>query len=820
MTNHSGLHIERAREASVEAAASTPEPARRITSVAGTVTIAIGCIALLGWLLSTPILTTFLPGLATMKANTALGIVLIGSALVATAGAARSLWPARLLAAGAVALGGATAAEYLTGRSLGIDEVLFRDPGGGPFPGRMSPATALAFVSAGVAILGGTSRRWSGIGLTAGVAMLGLALVALVGYLFDVGDLYRFGPFASVSLPTAAALAVAAVGILAARPEGPVRRTFAAGPGGELIRRLLPATIVFPIGLGLLVLSGSRAGLFGPALGIGLLVIGLVGTLMLLVYRAARALDGADSARRRVEHEARRSAERERIVAVAVADAIVTIDAHSTIRYANPAAARIFEYPPDSLVGRPLTVLMPERMHALHRAGLRRYMESGVRHISWDGAELTGVRSSGEEFPIDVSFAESSDGPERTFTGIIRDVSARKRLETQLVQAQRLESVGRLAGGVAHDFNNILTAMLGFNQLVLDNLPEDDPLRPDVLAIRDGGERASALVRQLLAFSRRQVLRPEVVSPAEVVEGIVPMIERLIGSHIEIVLGRMDPSAVHADRGQLEQVIVNLAVNARDAMPNGGRLTIEVTPRELSSLPPGMAPYLAPGPYVQLAVSDNGAGMDEVTRTHLFEPFFTTKGEGIGTGLGLATVYGIVQQSGGHIDVYSEPGLGSTFRILLPQAASDVAAAQPGGAVERRVASGSGERILVVEDEALIRDLIRKVLVRDGYVVTLADDAAAAMERLAAATFDLVLSDVVMPGRTGLDLAREIHERWQDLPVILMSGYSAEALGDFVVGGRPPALVEKPFSPESLLEAVEAALGRRDGPGQRDISRR
>ncbi len=782
--------------------------ARSFAVVAGLVVVGLGSTALVGWLAGAPILTSFVPGLATMKFNTAVGIVLVGAALVVLLRAPEQRVLMRGLAIGAIVLGGLSALEYLTGSSFGIDELIVPDPGGSAFPGRMSPITAVGFVAIGLTTLAFSSGRPSRLGVLAGLLTLGVAVLTLIGYLYDVSDLYRFGPFSSVSVPTAVAFALVSLGLLLDRPIGITRWAFGDGPGGELIRRLLPPSILIPMTLGFVVLAAIRSGSFGSGIGLAALVTGLIGTLLFLIYRSGAALDRTEAIRLRAEQAAREAVDREAVVTVTVADAIVTIDADSTIRFVNPATDRIFGYPPGSLVGQSLTTLMPTRMRDQHRRGLARHMATGDRHIEWEGTELIGRRANGDEFPIDVSFADSGTGENRAFTGIIRDISARKRLEGQLLQAQRLESVGRLAGGIAHDFNNILTAMLGFTQLVLDDLPADDPRRDDVEAIRVGGERAGKLVRQLLAFSRKQVLHPQTVAVAEVIQDIVPMLSPLIGSSVEVTIDRLDSSAVVlADRGQLEQVIVNLAVNARDAMPDGGRLTMEVVIVDLDVGVDRIHPGLTPGRHVQLTVSDTGIGMDEETREHIFEPFFTTKSEGLGTGLGLATVYGIVQQSGGRIWVYSEPGHGSTFRMLFPLASTEPTEVDLRSA-DRRSASGRGQRILVVEDEALIRDLIEKVLVRDGYVVVLAEDVSGARDRLAAESFDLVLTDVVMPGGSGLDLARALDVERPDLPVVLMSGYSAAALLDLSVGDRTAELVEKPFTPNALLAVVQRVLER------------
>jgi signal transduction histidine kinase/CheY-like chemotaxis protein len=431
------------------------------------------------------------------------------------------------------------------------------------------------------------------------------------------------------------------------------------------------------------------------------------------------------------------------------------------------------------------------------------------------------LRANGEEFSIDLALAEATEGSRRTFIGTVRDITVRKALEEQLLQAQRLESVGRLAGGIAHDFNNVLTAIVGFAQIMLQELPPKDPQRANAETIQDAANRATTLVRQLLAFGRQQVLRPEVLDLGDVVRGITPMLDRLLGEDVQISVSPTDGRwPVEADRSQLEQVIVNLAVNARDAMPKGGRLTIETSEVELDPDYARIHPEVAPGRHVMLAVSDSGSGMDLETQAHIFEPFFTTKEPGQGTGLGLATVYGIVRQSGGHIWVYSEPDHGTTFRLYFPRAAApgevdmETAAAE---AAERQAAlprksSAGTETILVAEDEESLRVLLDLVLRRLGYTVLVAEDAERALEIAQSRPIDLLVTDIVMPGQSGLELAAAVRKLMPDARILFMSGYTAAALkghGQFATG---EGLLEKPFTPEALGAAVRRELDSRPSP--------
>jgi CheY-like chemotaxis protein len=366
--------------------------------------------------------------------------------------------------------------------------------------------------------------------------------------------------------------------------------------------------------------------------------------------------------------------------------------------------------------------------------------------------------------------------------------------------------VGRLAGGIAHDFNNILTAILGFASLIDDELPADDPQHTNVKAIEEAAERATALVRQLLAFGRQQVLRPEILDLGEVVRRLAPMLQRLIGEDIAIALPPAnDLWPVQADRTQIEQVIVNLVVNARDAMPSGGRLTIETTNIDLDLQYVETHPEVTPGPHVVLAVSDTGTGIDAETLSHVFEPFFTTKEAGRGTGLGLATVYGIVRQSGGHIWVYSEPGRGTTFRLHFPRtigSPQDRVTPAP-----KPVAMTGSETILVAEDEQILRDLIEVVLRRLGYTVLLAADGSAAIEIARSRSIDVLVTDVVMPGQSGFELAKSIRAISPATRVLMMSGYTSAALEPHgLVEGDD--LLQKPFTTDRLAQAIRASLAR------------
>jgi PAS domain S-box-containing protein len=426
-------------------------------------------------------------------------------------------------------------------------------------------------------------------------------------------------------------------------------------------------------------------------------------------------------------------------------------------------------------------------------------------------------KKSGEIFPgeINVFYLKSIYNQITGYIGIIRDVSQREqdkaekdRLEMQLRQAQKMEAIGRLAGGVAHDFNNLLTTITGNAQLGLMELARDHELYEMLEEIKEAGDRAGNLTRQLLAFSRRQILHPEILDLNDLILDLKKMLHRLIGEDIlfETLLAS-NLGCVEADPGQMEQVILNLAVNARDAMPDGGKLTIETADVQLDqSYAERHGHLIVPGPYVLLAVSDSGAGMSLEVQDHIFEPFFTTKEKDKGTGLGLSTVYGIVKQSNGNIWVYSEQGRGTTFKIYLPRAGKEKSG-QPTKPLMQAELEGS-ETILVVEDDPSVRKIAVKNLTRYGYSVLSASTPAEAITLCTEQKtyIDLVLTDVVMPGMSGKELAHALWEHGVQTKVVYMSGYTEDAIVHHGVLDPGLIFLQKPFSPESLARKVREAL--------------
>jgi PAS domain S-box-containing protein len=393
--------------------------------------------------------------------------------------------------------------------------------------------------------------------------------------------------------------------------------------------------------------------------------------------------------------------------------------------------------------------------------------------------------------------------------GAGHDITQRKQLEDPLRQAQKMEAIGRLAGGMAHDFNNLLQVIAGYSDVLLSRLPHRSRLRGHVHEIKNVANQGAMLTRQLMAISRRQLLQPQVLDLSGIISNMVPMLQRLLGEDIELVT-RMDSALgrINADAGQLEQVILNLAVNARDAMPQGGRLILEATNVDLDQAAATQWVGITPGPYIRLTVSDTGCGMDAATQLHIFEPFFTTKEPGKGTGLGLFTAYGIISQNGGHITVDSAPGLGAKFTIYLPRVEASMAEAKP----ERSptTSAHTGETILLVEDEAVVRDLVRQILQGIGYTVLEAASGEEALRRCRQhhGRLHLLLADIVLSGISGPEVAKHLAPSHPEMQILYMSGYAQDTLARYGALEGHSLYLQKPFTAEGLASMVRELLDR------------
>ena len=485
-------------------------------------------------------------------------------------------------------------------------------------------------------------------------------------------------------------------------------------------------------------------------------------------------------------------------------DAILVVDEHGKVLSYNRRFAKMWEIPPDVVATRvDATLLQSVRDLAKDPAGFM----ARVQQLYGDPKE-----ESNDEVELkDGRVLERYSAPMRDSTGrhygrvwYFRDVTGRRKLEQQYHQAQKMEAVGRLAGGIAHDFNNMLTLILAYCQLLMDDLGANDPMRSDIQEIFDAGEAAARLTRQLLSFSRKQIIEPKSLDVNEVIGHARGLLARVVGDNVRVTvnLGSGLP-AVFADSGQVEQVLVNLAMNASDAMPDGGTLTIETARVELDEEYCRMHPSVSPGAYVALSVRDTGVGMSDEVQARLFEPFFTTKEVGKGTGLGLATLHGIVTRNRGNVEVRSEVGRGSTFIVYFPPA-PEQKLPDAKSEVARPV---TGESILVVEDAEGLRGLARKILLKQGYHVMVAANAVEAAQLFEQdEKIDLVLTDVIMPGRTGPDLMRDLVARRPNLKVVYMSGYAEDAISHQGVLDPGIAFLQKPFTAETLSKKIREVL--------------
>ncbi len=515
----------------------------------------------------------------------------------------------------------------------------------------------------------------------------------------------------------------------------------------------------------------------------------------------------------------RRKAEesRSRLVAIVESsnDAIVATDREWRITSWNRAAERLYQWAAAEVIGQTLAMIVPPQLEPERKVIEKKIHEGGlVEHY-----ETTRLRK--DRTTVDVSLSVSplhdAGGNIIGFAKTARDLTERKKAERalqqtedQLRQAQKMEAVGVLAGGVAHDFNNVLSVILSFTASTIDDLKPGDPLRADLEEVFKAGQRAAGLTRQLLAFSRQQILQPKVINLTDVVSGLEKMLTRLLGEDIQLtVLPSRDAQMIFADAGQLEQVIMNLVVNARDAMPVGGNLTIETTEAELDASYASTHAGVLPGRYAMLAVTDTGSGMDRATLARIFDPFFTTKGVGKGTGLGLSTVYGIVKQSGGHIWVYSEVGKGTTFKVYLPRT-DRTASDEAGSALDPETLRGT-ETILLVEDEDQVRNVMRATLRKRGYHVLEAQNGGEAFlvcEQFTA-KIHLLLTDVVMPRMSGRQLAERLASVRPDMKVLYVSGYTENTIVHHGVLDAGISFLPKPIMPDTLLRKVRQVLDER-----------
>jgi two-component system cell cycle sensor histidine kinase/response regulator CckA len=489
--------------------------------------------------------------------------------------------------------------------------------------------------------------------------------------------------------------------------------------------------------------------------------------------------------------------------------AILGVNREGVIQMVNRKSEELFGYEREELIGQKLEMLLPESLREKHVHDRTGYFGNPHPRPMGIGLELKGRRKNGKEFPVEISLNYVNAGGDPLAISFITDITERMRMEQQLRQSQKMEAIGQLAGGVAHDFNNLLTVMSGYSHMALEALPpEASLLRESIQEIANAAERAAVLTGQLLAFGRKQVVQPKRFNINERVQQVHNILRRLIGEDIQLDLALEDDLGdVLADPGQIDQVIINLVVNARDAMPQGGRILIETASIEVGQEYARGHFEVDPGPHVMLAITDTGMGMTAEVQAHIFEPFFTTKEQGKGTGLGLATVYGIVKQARGSIFVYSESGRGTTFKLIFPRL-------HPAFETESRVreheAPGGAETVLLVEDEEPVRAFVGKVLRDRGYSVVEAKDGEHALSIAAESDLDidLILTDVVMPKANGPEVVSQLRVRYPASKVLFMSGYTDRTVPLDTEYGT--AFIQKPFTPNQLAQKIREVLAQRN----------
>jgi len=779
---------------------------------AGYLLVLLGASVLFGWMVNNVPLMTVLPGKIAMKPNTAIGFLASGLALLLIH---RNFSRRRRIAAAICSvivflLGLLSFVEYAFHLDLQIDEIFFKDVVQLQYPGRMAHITALnfCFVGLGLFLLSVSHKQawWPQmLSLLTGLS----ALLAVVGYMYGVPLLYGSVHYTSMALHTGAGFLLLSVSMLHCRPgSGLMAALTSPQAGGWLARKLIPVAVVVPIGLGAICIH-VRESVSDVRLALACLVISQVILFVSLIWALAARINRSESDKETVASALRKSEEKlEENYRSMFKEALIGLfqtTPDGKFINVNPAMARIFGYgSPEEMMAAITDIATQLYVDPQRREQMKSQLarEGEVQHF-----ESRLLRKDGQKIWISTSArAIVQDGTLTRYDGTIEDITERKLLEEQLRQAQKMEAVGRLAGGVAHDFNNAIGVIVGYSALLKEGLGANETFHRYADEVDKAGHRAASLTRQLLAFSRKQVIQPTIIDLNSLVGETEKMLRRLIGEDIELSLVRVkDLGRVRADLGQVDQILMNLAINARDAMPHGGKLVLETANAELDETNLNRHPYAKPGRYVMLSVSDTGCGMDKETLAHIFEPFFTTKAPGQGTGLGLSTVYGIVKQSEGYIWVYSEVGRGTTFKVYFPRVEGAAEPMRPTNVSE--IPRGS-ETILLVEDDDSMRALTRTCLESGGYSVvdvTNGEDAIRTVtenER----TVDLMLTDVIMPGISGRQLAESLSLLRPDMKVLYISGYTADLIARHGILEKHVSLLEKPYTKEALLRKVRQVL--------------
>ena len=774
----------------------------------GCVLTALGMSVLAGWMLNFDPLLSVIPGQITMKANTAAGFLSAGLALLMltrTHRTQRSQMIAAGMATMVIAVGLFSLLEYLLHRDFGIDQLFFSDHLQSPYPGRMAHITAVNFCLAGSSLLllclSEKRATWSQLlSLLSGLS----ALLAIIGYLYGVPLLYGSVHYTSMAVHTGIGFLILSVATVHCRPSQGVMAVFSSHySGGWLSRRLLPIAIFTPAALGALYIR-SKFLLEDVRLALACLIVSQIVLFAVLIWVLAFRLNSSELDKATVNETLEESEKKYRTIFEEALIGIFQSGPQGHYMNANRAMANMLGYSsPEELTASVTDIAQQLYVDPLRRDELTALME---RQGLVQNFECQLYRKDGRKIWVTTNIRVIYKDGVAVYDGTTQDITERKLLEAQLLQAQKMDAVGRLAGGIAHDFNNAIGVIVGYSALLKEDLRANDNALRYAEEIGKAGHRAALLTRQLLAFSRKQVIQPTVVDLNSVVTETEKMLRRLIGEHIEMtVIPGSELGRVRMDLGQVDQVLMNLIVNARDAMPMGGKIVIETANAELDETNLIQYSYAKPGRYVMLSVSDTGYGMDKETQTHIFEPFYTTKGPGQGTGLGLSTVYGIVKQSEGYIWVYSEPGKGARFKIYLPRVD---AAAEPTSTAPESPVPGGSETILLVEDDDAMRELTRNCLESGGYVVLDAANGESALRDAVRldAPIHLLVTDVVMPAMSGPALAATLSASQPVMKVLYMSGYTADLIAQQGILDRHVLLLEKPFTKEDLLRKVRKAL--------------
>ncbi len=642
-----------------------------------------------------------------------------------------------------------------------------------------------------------------------------LSLLAFIGYLYDIHSLYKIFFYSSMALHTTISFMLLSCGTLLARPDrGYMAIINSNTAGGYMARRLLPAATLIPLLLGVAILNGQNQRHYDPNFGMSLLVLASIVTLWALIFWNSRSLYFVDRERKQTVKALEEAEQKYRNIFENAMEGIFQWSPHGHMVTANHAMSEMLGYHTQkeltahaTSIGKQLFADPNQYVHLINQLNTLDSLEGFE-------VELMCRDESTIWASINIRRVRDSFGNLLYYEGSVVNITQRKqaeeernRLAEQLQQAQKMESIGRFAGGIAHDFNNLLVPIMGYVDLELMTMPEGDQHYANLQQIKKAGERAAGLSRQILAFSRHQLLEMQVLDLNEVIGEFEPMLKCLIMENIELrVMREPNLKPVKADKGQLEQVLMNLVVNGCDAMPSGGKLLIETANVHLDDRYAARHAETLSGPYVMLAVSDTGLGMDSETQKRIFEPFFTTKEQGKGTGLGLATVFGIIKQHQGNLWVYSEPNRGTTFKIYLPQVFEESAAArQP---LEAPLSLHGSETILVVEDELLVRSLVRETLETYGYDVLEASDPEEGLQIVAEYRqhLHLLITDIILPKQSGYELYQRLKEIHPETGVLYMSGYTGNVIVEHDILHESVNFLQKPFSVDKLLKKVRKSI--------------